>query len=330
MKRLKEPMVSIIMPAYNAQRFLHEAMESILSQTFTEFEFLIMDDGSTDSTWQILGEYAHKDRRIKLFQQKNQGVAVSLNYLFSVAQGDLIARMDADDISHPERIQHQVNYLCIYPEVGMVSTARLAIAPNGLFFCYICPPDNQALLADLFTKRINLITHGSVMMRKTILTALNEPPYSLIQDHEFEDIDLWKRLIKHTTLAVIKTPLYFMRVYSGSVTNLWCQNKSTQGDQNKNSPKLINTVKYLDYKASLLLKKKLVQGQSYECYLNARALYSNRKYVQAFALFSKVLFCKKNNLKSKSFFFWGLVIFGPIGLFIYRKIRNKPDNYYQH
>lgn len=312
LNKKEQPIVSIIMPAYNAERFLAKAIESILSQSFKDFEFLIMNDGSTDSTWQILQDYREKDIRIKLFQQENKGVAVSLNYLISQSRGEFIARMDADDISHPDRLQQQTDYLMQYPDTGMLSTAKMKIAPNGLSYTYTCPPDNQNALINLFFKGINPIVHGSVMFRKTVLMALNEPPYKLIRKDDFEDIDLWKRLIKVTTLAVIKKPLYYMREYSGSVTDRYIQDNTYQG-----------TASHFDHKVALILKKNLIYDRGFEYFLNAKALFLNRKYLLALINFFQVFFCKKNKYWIKSFLFIGLTFLGSLGIFIYHKLKKK-------
>src|ERR1035438_2739598 len=95
--------VSVLMPTYNQQKYLRAAIESILTQTFTDFELLVLDDGSTDSTPKILREYAIKDQRLRVISRQNKGLCASLNELLALAQGQLIARMDSDDISLPCR-----------------------------------------------------------------------------------------------------------------------------------------------------------------------------------------------------------------------------------
>lgn len=314
----KPPLVSVVMPAYNAERFLAEAIESILSQSFTDFEFLIMDDGSTDSTWQILQDYTKKDERIKLFQQENKGVAFSLNYLISQAKGEFIARMDADDLSHPNRFQLQVDYLIQHPEVGMSVTAYVTIAPNGLAFLYGCPPESQSLV-DLLNKGINPIAHGSVMIRTSVLMALKEPPYKLIREQDFEDIDLWKRLIKTTVFSVIKTPLFSVRRYSGCVTN--------RCSQDKNFQEIYDTDSHFDQKVALLLKTSFIQDQGYEYFLNARASFLHRNYLQALSSLVRVFFYPASQYKFKSLILIGLVILGPLGLLVYGKKKNRPYEY---
>jgi glycosyltransferase involved in cell wall biosynthesis len=101
---------------YNGERFLREAVESILNQTFEDFEFIIINDGSTDRTGEILNSY--KDERLKIFNQPNRGLTKSLNRALKLSQGKYIARQDADDISEPNRLEVQVTYLEFHPEVA--------------------------------------------------------------------------------------------------------------------------------------------------------------------------------------------------------------------
>ena len=120
------------MPVHNAEPYLDEAIESILNQTFRDFEFVILDDGSTDRSTEILRSWAAEDDRIRLHrQEKNSGPAESSNQVVRHASGTLIARMDADDVSHPERLQQQVELLQRRPEVGLVGTLCDVIDKEG-------------------------------------------------------------------------------------------------------------------------------------------------------------------------------------------------------
>ena len=106
------PLVSVLMPVFNGEKFLREAVDSILSQTFTEFEFIIIDDGSTDKTKEII--YHYKDPRIQYFSyNKNKGFIFALDYGLRKATGDWIARMDQDDVSYPKRLEEQISFLLL-------------------------------------------------------------------------------------------------------------------------------------------------------------------------------------------------------------------------
>lgn len=117
-----KPVVSVLMSVYNCEEYLREAVDSILNQTFMDFEFIIIDDGSTDSTAAILAEYERKFTRLCIHHQTNQGVIASLNMGLELAQGKYIARMDADNVSLPERLAKQVDFLETHPEIGVLGT----------------------------------------------------------------------------------------------------------------------------------------------------------------------------------------------------------------
>jgi glycosyltransferase involved in cell wall biosynthesis len=114
------PKISVLMPAYNAEKYIGEAIESILNQTFRDFEFIIVDDYSTDRTWEIIQKYAKKDERIvPMKNDKNLRISRTLNKGLNLAKGKYIARMDADDWSYPDRFQKQFNFMEANPEIGI-------------------------------------------------------------------------------------------------------------------------------------------------------------------------------------------------------------------
>src|SRR4051794_38935309 len=117
------PTVSVIMAVYNAEEFLDAAVQSIQCQTFSDFEFIIIDDGSTDHSREKLEGYARDDNRIRLLSRPNKGLTPSLNEGVKRSRGDLLARMDADDVATPERFKIQVEYLRAHPEVSLLGGA---------------------------------------------------------------------------------------------------------------------------------------------------------------------------------------------------------------
>src|SRR5438105_464155 len=130
---MSNPQVSIVMSVYNGQPFLEETVKSILSQTFTDYEFVIIDDSSVDDTWEVLTRYADHDQRLVLRRnERNMGVVLSLNRGLDLAKGKFIVRQDADDISLPQRIEKQVNYLEAHPECGLVGTDLQFVDINGV------------------------------------------------------------------------------------------------------------------------------------------------------------------------------------------------------
>src|SRR3954468_5693657 len=119
------PTVSVLLAVYNARRYLRQAIDSILAQTFTDFEFIIIDDGSTDDTLAILREYEKRDGRIRLISRPNKGLTTTLNEGLALARGEFLARMDGDDVALPTRFEKQVTYLRDHPECVLVGSRVL-------------------------------------------------------------------------------------------------------------------------------------------------------------------------------------------------------------
>src|SRR3954452_3787995 len=128
---MNSPKVSVAMPVYNSERYLAKAVESILAQTFTDFEFLIVDDGSTDASRAILENYAARDQRIKLVSRPNTGYLIALNEMLERSLGYYVARMDADDVALPQRFERQVKYLDDHPECVLLGSRVTIIDPDG-------------------------------------------------------------------------------------------------------------------------------------------------------------------------------------------------------
>src|SRR5215213_8085491 len=121
------PPLSVVMPVYNGKAYVGQAIESILTQTFTDFEFMIVDDGSTDGSNEIIEAYAQRDGRIRVLSQCNQGTSVALNTGIALARGELIAHMGADDIALPQRFERQLHYLRQNPQIGVLGCSYLSI-----------------------------------------------------------------------------------------------------------------------------------------------------------------------------------------------------------
>ena len=210
------PLVSVLMPVYNGERYLREAVESILAQTFTNFEFIIIDDGSTDNTWQILQGYAAHEPWIVLVRNENNiGLARSLNKGLALARGEYIARQDADDISLRQRLEKQVEFLDTHPDVVLVGTWGLVIDERGQIVGLRRRPCgcSQIRWSLLFT---SAFMHGSVMFRRA--RVLEDVGY-YDEDLPFaEDYDLWSRIAYRMSVANLSQYLYQWRVSNQSVT----------------------------------------------------------------------------------------------------------------
>ena len=125
-----EPRISVLMPVYQAERYLEEAVESILAQSFDNFELLALDDGSTDASPDILEALARRDDRIRVRRTEHAGLVSQLNQGLAEARGEFIARMDADDVSHPARFERQLAYLDAHPDCVAVGTGTDEVDPE--------------------------------------------------------------------------------------------------------------------------------------------------------------------------------------------------------
>lgn len=209
-----DPHVSVVMGVYNGERFLGEAVESILNQTFTDFEFIIVDDGSTDDAWQILTAYAARDDRIRLLRNKaNRGVAYSANKGIACARSEYIARMDADDISHPERLARQIHLMATHPEVGLLGGSTQAIDRHGNISSRLwqCPAEHGLIKWRMCFEGpfVNVTT----MMRRDLYEQVNG--YDIEMGSNAEDYELWQRLSKITRFANLPEVLAYVRQYEG-------------------------------------------------------------------------------------------------------------------
>lgn len=202
----KKPTVTVLMPVYNAGVYLKAAIQSILDQTFTDFELLIINDASTDQSEEVIRSF--DDPRIKLVvNPKNLNLIGTLNKGLKLASGEFIARMDQDDISLPTRLEEQVEFLRSSPETVLVGTEATVINPEGEPIGYDWAfLDDQTIRRALMTT--NAFVHGSVMFRKSAATKLGG--YSK-DAYLAEDYDLWIRLAGVGQVANLPKPLYRWR-----------------------------------------------------------------------------------------------------------------------
>ncbi len=210
----KKPKISVIMPVYNGEKYLHTAMKSILDQTLADFEFLIMDDGSTDRTSQILEAYAKKDHRIKIFSQKNSGIVKSLNALAVHAKADLIGRMDADDISYPKRLQMQYEYLQKNPDTVLLG-ATCVVFREDKTKTGISDTFGEDFLNRWFLTYNCSFTHSLVVYRKETFIACGGYWQS---EYPAEDYGLWIRMKRYGRIENLQHLLGEYRFNVGSIS----------------------------------------------------------------------------------------------------------------
>ena len=206
------PHISVVLPAYNAEKYLDQAVRSILAQTFTDFELIIVDDGSSDKTLAIAHNLA--DPRIRVIANKeNRGIPKTRNIGWKAATGEFIAHQDADDYSHPTRLEKQIAYLRKNPRVGVLGTNRQTINRQGKIRDHKPMPE-QAVFDDLLHR--NLIINGSAMIRRSVLEQADGC------DEWFptcEDYDLWLRIANGIAwIRNLPDALYVHREHDESMT----------------------------------------------------------------------------------------------------------------
>lgn len=206
------PLISVVMPVRNGESWLPECMESLIRQTVRDFEVIVVDDGSTDRTIEVLNVWARQFDRFRVIQQKPVGVAVALNCGIEASSGQYIARMDADDIALPERFAKQVEFLNVRPHVGVVGSwfETFGVGRSGLVKT---PIGDDAIRARLLFG--SPFAHPSVMLRRSALDGVSGP-YSLKRG--VEDFDLWTRLSRSTKLDNIPKVLLRYRLHSMQVS----------------------------------------------------------------------------------------------------------------
>lgn len=207
--------VTVLMPVYNASQFLDRSIKSILSSTFSDFELLIIDDGSTDNSEEIIKTF--NDSRIKLVKNDHNYIQ-SLNLGLKLAEGEYIARMDADDIMLPERLQIQVNLLDSKKDVDICSSWMMAFGGQKKYKPIISHAGYIDILDQFITKKKNPIYHPTVMIRKDVLER-----NSLKYNPEFnvsEDLRLWLDLGKlGNVFYVIPRFLHLYQLHQNQVSN---------------------------------------------------------------------------------------------------------------
>lgn len=217
---VQTPRVSVIMPAYNASAFIRAAVDSILAQTFRDFELIILNDGSTDDTLAIIDGYI--DERIRLINKSNSGVASTLNLGLKEAKGEFIWRHDADDISLPTKLERQMEFMDAHPEFVLCATQVAFMTERGKIAWDKRQPKTKWLGDDGFREvrfedfsPYSPVTHGTTLFRRSVL---KDVPFYREAFITSEDIDMWLRILEHGRLAVLNECLSLHRLSSASAT----------------------------------------------------------------------------------------------------------------
>jgi len=207
------PKVTVLMPAYNAAKYIVEAIRSVLEQSFTDFELLIINDGSTDDTEKIIRSF--KDQRIVLVSQENKGIAAALNAGLNIARAGYIARFDADDICYPNRLKIQYDFMTAYPQYSVIGAAVDYADADGHYIFTHHPEGHLNEEIQQLKYTICPFIHSSVFYKKEVIVnngGYNEHAYT------YEDHFLWVNILKNEMACNLSQPLIKVRLNPESVS----------------------------------------------------------------------------------------------------------------
>jgi glycosyltransferase involved in cell wall biosynthesis len=226
---MSPPALSVLMPVYNGAAYLAESIDSIIEQTFKDFEFIIVNDGSTDRSERILRNYEKRDPRIKVMSRANTGIVGALNDGLALCKADLIARMDADDVALPQRLATQSTYMNGNPQCVAVGSRVIGIDPCG---CELFRSDHKLTHEDIDKELLNgvgwAIVHPAAMMRKNAIEKIG----GYRKEFQWvEDLDLFLRLAEHGRLANLDAMLLYYRQHTESVNRTRSAQQAELADQ---------------------------------------------------------------------------------------------------
>jgi glycosyltransferase involved in cell wall biosynthesis len=212
------PAVSVAISVYNGERFLQQALDSILAQTFEDFEVVVVDDGSTDATPAILHDLSRRDERIQVHRHENRGLARAINRAVALARAPIIARLDADDVALPTRLEHQVVFLAENPAVALVGGAAVFIDERGKVFAEARYPTENAEIRLAFEHTTPFV-HSAATFRRTAFETVGGYRAAFV---DAEDLDLWLRLSEQHVVANLPEAVVQYRLHGdqASVRNL--------------------------------------------------------------------------------------------------------------
>ncbi len=209
-----DPLVSVVMSVFNGECFLREAIESILSQTFHDFEFIVVNDGSTDNTAAILDSYARSDPRVRVYHQENRGAPESWNHGCGLARGQYIARMDADDIALSDRLTRQIEFLEKHEDVGVLGGGAEYIDAKGKTLWKETRPLEDVEIRS-FLLHACAFFHPTVVVRKMTFLAVGGYRQAFA---DAADYDLWLRVAECSQLASLPEVVLKYRFHGGQVS----------------------------------------------------------------------------------------------------------------
>ncbi|AAM30837.1 glycosyltransferase family 2 protein [Methanosarcina mazei] len=212
---MKKDLISVVMSAYNSEKFISDSISSILDQTYENWELIIINDASSDNTLKIVNQFSEKDPRIKVIDNENNlGLTISLNIGINNSKGEFIARLDSDDFAEPSRLEKELDHLHAYPEAGLVGSGAHLINSSGNKIGSMNVM-SQPYFVNRFLINLNPFIHSSIMVRKKALDNVG----SYREKFRYsQDYDLILRLSDKYKLSNIALPLIRWRVSDSSVT----------------------------------------------------------------------------------------------------------------
>lgn len=325
---MNQPLVSVLMPCYNVEKYIEESMDSILNQTYKNMEIIAINDCSTDKTLDILQTMSQRDQRIKIINNEtNLKLIKTLNKGIAICQGEYIARMDSDDIALPSRIEKEVLFLEANNDHDIVSTLFYAFRtenPSKKDFHYSPLLDSQLRAFMLFKSGI---CHPAVMIRKRVFSELG---LSFGEEYlHVEDYALWSQAVYKTRIANIGEPLLLYRVHKNQVSSLYeniqTENKKKVFKIHCDHLGLPSDEKYLDIYASVA---EAVPSQSSFEYLDR----CEEFMLSLLKLNDNKVFCDSEYLKYLLSIHWlRLCANSRLGLSVLRRLKKSPlymANYY--
>lgn len=310
-KLKNNPLVSVIIPCYNAEKYVESAVRSIMNQTYKNLEIIVTDDCSTDKTFEILQRLAKEDSRIKLYKNEtNLKIVKTLNNQISQANGKYIARMDADDISLPKRIEKQVEFLENHTDYGFCGTNAYHIDENGKTIDKSVLPetfeDNK-----FFLKFYSTFYHPTVMIRSDVYKKN-------LYNQEFlyaEDYELWSRLIFEKNLkgSNLQNKFFLYRIFNNQ------SSEKHRKEQNDSSAKIFDKYKIMQkenvefHKSIFFTHSKIVSDQELDYAKKQFSELLSKKFKYSFKAIQKILFHIKKNYPKSEFMKFVLT---PKGFFV--------------
>jgi len=210
------PEVTVLLSCYNGERWLGEAIESVLCQTYPNFEFLILDDGSTDGTWGIIQSYANRDPRIIPWKKENTGLAKTLNHGIAMARGKWIARIDADDVCEPTRLAQQMKFLLQNPKVALLGSWSREFYQDGSGTkMQRYPSSNRKLVSNLLRQK-RFFPHSSAIFLAELARSIGGYDYRFLRA---EDYNFWLQFSTRTQIECVTQALVRIRKHPSQISN---------------------------------------------------------------------------------------------------------------